>query len=120
MPRTLIAAVAVLLCSCNEIRYQSARLRANAPPLEIPKVASLPDHRVTYDCKDGEPFDALFPPGGKVAVITLGGEEFALPALAPIAGLRYGDGRYELYIKEDGVAQVTLEEKKIRVGCKQR
>ena len=69
MPRPLIAA-ALLLCGCNEIRYQASRLRANAPKLEVPKAASLPDRRATYECKDGEPFDVYFPPGGVGAVLS--------------------------------------------------
>ena len=121
MPRPLIiVAAALLACGCNEIRYQTARLRANSPKLEVPKVASLPDHRVTYECRDGEPFEVLFPPGGTVAVLTLGGDEIALGELSAIAGRRYGDGRYELYVKEDESVQVTLDEKRIRDGCKQR
>ena len=110
----------LLACGCNEIRYQTARLRANSPKLEVPKVASLPDRRVTYDCKNGEPFDVFFPPGGAGAVLSLGGDDFALRELTTIAGKRYGDGRYELYIKEDDSLYVTLEEKRIREGCKQR
>ena len=120
MPRTLIAVAALLSCGCNEIRYQTARLRANSPKLEIPKAASLPDRRVTYDCMNGEPFDVFFPPGGAGAVLSLGGDDFALRELTTIAGKRYGDGRYELYIKEDDSLYVTLEEKRIREGCKPR
>jgi membrane-bound inhibitor of C-type lysozyme len=117
VPRPLVLAAALLACGCNEIRYQTARLRANSPKLEVPKVASLPDRRVTYECKNGEPFTVLFPPGGAGAVMTLGGDDFALRDLTAIAGKRYGDNRYELYIKEDGSVYVTLEEKRIREGC---
>lgn len=120
VPRTLIIAFGVLLCGCNEIRYQASRLRANAPALEVPKVASLPDRRATYECKDGEPFDVYFPPGGVGAVLSLGGDDFALRDLEAVAGKRYGDDRYELYLKEDGTAYVTLEEKRIRDGCARR
>ena len=120
MPRPLIVVAVLLACGCNEIRYQTARLRANSPKLEIPKAASLPDRRVTYDCKNGEPFDVFFPPGGAGAVLSLGGDDFALRELTTVAGKRYGDGRYELYIKEDDSLYVTLEEKRIREGCKQR
>ncbi len=120
MPRTLIAAAALLACGCNEIRYQSARLRARAPKLELPKVASLPDRRATYDCKNGEPFDAYFPPGGAGVVLSLGGDDFALRELSTIAGKRYGDEHYELYLKEDGSAYVTLDEKPLRGGCRRR
>ena len=120
MPRTLIAVAALLACGCNEIRYQAARLRANSPKLEVPKAASLPDRRVTYDCKNGEPFDVFFPPGGAGAVLSLGGDDFALRELTTVAGKRYSDERYELYIKEDDSVYVTLDEKRIREGCKQR
>lgn len=119
MPRTLIIAAAILACGCNEIRYQTARLRANSPKLEVPKVAALPDRRVTYTCKNGEPFAVFFPPGGAGAVLSLGGDDFALRELTTIAGRRYGDGRYELYVNEDDSVYVTLEEKRIREGCKQ-
>jgi len=120
VPRTLIAAIAVLLSSCNEIRYQTARLRANSPALEVPKAAALPDRRATFECKDGEPFEVFFTPGGGGAVISLGGEEFALPELSAIAGRRYGDGRYELSFKETGVAALTFDDKLIRDRCKRR
>ncbi len=119
MPRPLIAA-AFLLCGCNEIRYQTARLRASTPKLEVPKVASLPDRRTTFDCKDGEPFDVFFTPGGDGAVLSLGGDDFALRELSAVAGKRFSDGRYELYLKEDGTVSVSLDEKRIREGCKQR
>jgi len=119
VPRPLIAA-ALLLCGCNEIRYQASRLRANAPALEVPRAASLPDRRATFGCKDGEPFDVYFPPGGVGAVLSLGGDDFALRDLEAVAGKRYGDDRYELYLKEDGTAYVTLEEKRIRDGCARR
>ncbi len=109
-----------MLAGCNEIRYQTARLRAASPPLEIPKVAELPDHRMTYDCKDGDSFDIYFPPGGNAAVLTLGGEDYALRQIATVAGKRFSDDRYELYMKEDGTSDLTLEEKKIRGGCKPR
>ena len=118
MPRPLIIAAALLACGCNEIRYQTARLRANSPPLEIPKEAELPDRRATYECKDGEPFDVYFPPGGVGAVLSLGGDDFALRELTTVAGKRYGEERYELYLKEDGTAYVTLDEKRIRDRCK--
>ena len=120
MPRPLILAAALLACGCNEIRYQTARLRANSPKLEVPKVASLPDRRTTYDCKDGEPFDVFFTPGGDGAVMSLGGDEFALRELTTVAGKRFGDGHYELYVKEDASVYVTVDEKRIRAGCKQR
>ena len=111
----------VLLGSgCNEIRYQTARLRANSPRLEIPKVAELPDHRVTYDCKEGEPFDIYFPPGGVGAVLSIGGDEFALREITTIAGKRYADEHFELYMKEDGSSDLTRDEKKIRAGCRPR
>lgn len=119
VPRPLIAA-ALLLCGCNEIRYQASRLRAKAPPLEVPRAASLPDRRATYECKDGEPFDVYFPPGGVGAVLSLGGDDFALRDLEAVAGKRYGDDRYELYLKEDGTAYVTFEEKRIRDRCARR
>lgn len=119
MPRLIIAA-ALLACGCNEIRYQTARLRASAPPLELPKVASLPDRRATYDCKDGEPFDVFFTPGGDGAVLSLGGDEFALRELSSDAGKRYGDDRYELRVKEDGTVSLTLDEKLLRGRCRRR
>jgi len=111
---------ALLVCGCNEIRYQTARLRASSPKLEVPKVASLPDRRTTYNCKDGEPFDVFFTPGGDGAVLSLGGDEFALRELPTVAGKRFGDDRYELYVKEDNVVYIALDEKRIRDGCKQR
>lgn len=117
MPRPLIVAAAFLACGCNEIRYQAARLRANAPKLEVPKAASLPDRRVTYECKDGEPFDVYFPPGGVGAVLSLGGDDFALRELSIPAGKRFGDGRYELHIQDDGSAYVTLDDKRLRDRC---
>jgi membrane-bound inhibitor of C-type lysozyme len=120
VPRTLIIGFAVLFTGCNEIRYQSARLRAKSPALEVPKAASLPDRRVTFECGDGEPFEVFFTPGGGAAVLSLGGDEFALPELSAIAGRRYGDGRYELSFKEDGVAAVTFDDKLIRGRCKRR
>jgi hypothetical protein len=120
VPRTLVLAAAILAGGCNEIRYQTARLRANTPKLEIPKVASLPDHRTTYDCKNGEPFDVFFTPGGDGAVLSLGGDEFALRELSTVAGKRFGDDRYELYVKEDDSVYISLDEKRIREGCKQR
>ena len=118
MPRTLIIGAALLACGCNEIRYQAARLRANSPKLEVPKAAALPDRRAAFECQDGEPFDVYFSPGGGGAVISLGGDEFALRELSAIAGRRYGDGRYELSFKEDGTASLTFEDKVIRGGCK--
>lgn len=108
----------MLACGCNEIRYQASRLRANSPKLEIPRAAALPDRRASFECADGEPFAVYFPPGGTGAVLSLGGDEFALRDLAAVAGRRYGDGRYELSFKEDGVAAVTLDEKVIRGRCK--
>jgi membrane-bound inhibitor of C-type lysozyme len=117
VPRPLIAVAALLACGCNEIRYQTARLRASSPKLEVPKAASLPDRRVTYECKNGEPFDVFFTPGGAGAVMSLGGDDFALRELSIAAGKRYGDDRYELHIKEDGSVYVTLDEKRIREGC---
>lgn len=120
MPRTLIAVAALLACGCNEIRYQTARLRANTPALEIPKAAELPDRRATYECRNGEPFDVFFSPGGGGAVLSLGGDDFALRDLTAVAGKRYGDERYELYLKEDGSADITLDEKRIREGCRRR
>lgn len=119
MPRLVIAA-ALLASGCNEIRYQSARLRASAPPLELPKVAELPDRRVPYECRNGEPFEVYFTPGGAGVVLSLGGEEYALRDLAASAGRRYGDGRYELYIDEDESTYVALDEKRIREGCRRR
>lgn len=117
MPRPLIAAAALLACGCNEIRYQTARLRANAPKLEVPKAASLPDRRVTYECKDGEPFAAYFTPGGAGAVLSLGGDEFPLRELSIPSGRRFGDGRYELHVAEDGTVHVTLDDKRLRDRC---
>ncbi len=110
----------MLLCSCNEIRYQTARLRKNAPKLEVPKVASLPDRRATFVCRDGEPFDVYFPPGGGGAVLSLGGDDFGLHDMEAIAGQRFGDGRYELVIREDGEAYVTSDEIRIRDRCKRQ
>jgi hypothetical protein len=120
VPRTLIAVAAILACGCNEIRYQTARLRANSPRLEVPKAASLPDRCVTYECKNGEPFAVFFPPGGAGAVLSLGGDDFALREMTTVAGKRFGDEHYELYLKEDGTVYITLEEKRIREGCTQR
>ena len=104
MPRTLVLAAALLAGGCNEIRYQAARLRAHTPPLEIPRVAALPDRRVTFDCKEGEPFDIYFPPGGVGAALTLGGEDYALREISTVAGKRYADEHYELYMKENGTS----------------
>ena len=120
VPRTLIIAFGVLLCACNEIRYQPARLRKNSPKLEVPKVASLPDRRVTFTCRDGEPFDVYFSPGGGGAVLSLGGDDFGLRDMEAIAGERFGDGRYELIIKEDGETYVAADEKRIRDRCKRQ
>ena len=117
MPRPLIFAAALLLGGCNEIRYQAARLRANSPKLEVPRAASLPDRRTTYECRNGEPFAVFFPPGGGGAVLSLGGDDFALRELETVAGKRYGDEHYELYLKEDGSVLVTLDEKRIREAC---
>lgn len=116
MPRPLALGLLLLLTGCNEVRYQYARMRAAAPPLETPKVASLPDHRTEYQCKDGEPFAVFFPPGGVGAVLSLGGDEYALREIPAGEGTRYGDGRYELYLK-DGIAVVSLDDKRIRAGC---
>ena len=120
VPRALILAAALLAGGCNEIRYQASRLRKAAPPLEVPKLASLPDRRATYDCKDGEPFDIYFPPGGVGAALTLGGEDYALREIETVAGKRFADEHFELYMKEDGSADLTLDEKKIRAGCRRR
>ena len=120
MPRPLIFAAALLACGCNEIRYQAARLRKAAPPLEVPHVAELPDHRVTYDCKSGEPFDIYFPPGGGGAALTLGGEDFALHQIETVAGKRFADEHYELYMKENGSTDLSFDEKKIRSDCRTR
>lgn len=120
MPRTLIFAAALLACGCNEIRYQASRLRKAAPPLEVPKLAALPDRRVTYDCKSGEPFDIYFSPGGTGAALTLGGEDYALRELETVAGKRFADEHYELYIKENGSADLSLDDKKVRADCRQR
>ena len=116
MPRSLIALAAALACGCNEIRYQASRI--DVPRLEIPKAASLPDRRATYECKDGEPFDLFLPPGGAGAVLSIGGDEFALRELETGAGKRYSDGRYELYMKEDGSADLAVDDKKLRTGCR--
>ena len=120
MPRLVIIAAALLAGGCNEIRYQASRLRAKAPPLEVPRAASLPDRRATYECKDGEPFDVYLPPGGAGAVLSLGGDDFALRELSIPAGRRFGDDRYELHLKEDGSAYVTLDDKRIRDRCAPR
>ena len=119
MPRPLATlAASLLVCGCNEIRYQASRI--DIPKLEVPKAAALPDRRTTYECRNGEPFDVYFPPGGTGTVLSLGGDDYALRELATVAGKRYGDERYELYLKEDGSAFVTLDEKRIREGCKRR
>lgn len=118
MPRLIVFAAALLACGCNEIRYQASRI--DKSKFSIQKPPSLPDRRAMYACKDGEPFAVLFPPGGTGTVLELGGEELALRDLATVAGKRYGDGRYELYIEEDGSAYVTFDEKRIRVGCSKR
>lgn len=121
MPRLIaVAAAAFLAAGCNEIRYQTARLRKAAPPLEVPKLAALPDHRVTYDCKIGEPFDVYFPPGGVGAALTLGGEDFALREIETVAGKRFADEHFELYMKENGSVDLTSDEKKIRSDCRVR
>jgi membrane-bound inhibitor of C-type lysozyme len=117
VPRALIAALCLAALGCNEIRYQAGRLRAAAPPLEVPKAAELPDRRLSYECKDGEPFSVYFPPGGAGAVLSLGGDEYALRDVPAAAGKRYGDEHYELYLK-DGVASVSLDDKRIRGGCR--
>lgn len=118
MPRSLIIAFGVLFTGCNEIRYQASRI--DKEKLGFQKSASIPDRRATFTCRDGEPFDVYFPPGGVGAVLSLGGDDFALRDLEAVAGKRYGDDRYELYLKEDGTAYVTLEEKRIRDGCARR
>ena len=82
------------------------------------KAASLPDRRVTYQCKDGEPFDVYFPPGGAGAVLSIGGDDFALREVSSEAGRRYGDDHYDLYFKDDGTAYLMLEDKRIRDRCK--
>jgi hypothetical protein len=121
VPRFIAVAAAALLASgCNDIRYQAARLRAKAPPLEVPKLAALPDRRAIYDCKDGEPFDVYFPAGGVGAALTIGGEDFALRAIETVVGKRFGDEHFELYMKEDGTADLTVDEKSIRSGCRRR
>jgi membrane-bound inhibitor of C-type lysozyme len=120
VPRPLAVAAALFACGCNEIRYQAARLRASSPKLEVPKVASLPNRRLTYTCGDGEPFDVFFPPGGAGAVLSLGGDDFALRETSTITGRRYEDGRYELYLKENGAVDLSLEDKRIRKDCKPR
>lgn len=117
MPRLVIAAV-LLLAGCNEIRYQSARLRAKAATVEAPHLAALPDHRVTFACKSGEPFDVYFPPGGVGAVLSFGGDDFSLRALETVAGRRFSDGALELYMKEDGTSDLLRDDKKIRTGCR--
>lgn len=116
--RALAAAAVLLAGGCNEIRYQAARLRASAPALEVPKAASLPDRRATYRCKDGEPFDIYFPPGGVGAVLSIGGEDFALREVSAESGKRFGDEHYDLYFKDDGAVFLTLDEKRVRDGCR--
>lgn len=118
MPRPLIAAAVLLLAGCNEIRYQTARLRAKAATVEAPKLAALPDHRTTYECRTGEPFDVYFPPGGVGAVLSIGGDDYSLRSLETVAGRRFSDGSLELYMKEDGSVDLSRDEKKIRTGCK--
>jgi len=117
VPRPLIVVAALIACGCNEIRYQSARLRANAPKLEVPKAASLPDRRTTYECKNGEPFDVFFTPGGAGAVLSLGGDDFALREVSIGEGKRFANDHYDLYIKQDGSVFVTLDEQRLREGC---
>ena len=73
-----------------------------------------------YDCKSGEPFDIYFPPGGVGAALTIGGEDFALREIETVAGKRFADEHFELYMKENGSADLTLDEKKIRSDCRQR
>ena len=118
MPRTLVLAAALLACGCAEIRYQASKI--DMPKLEVPKAASLPDRRATFECKNGEPFAVFFPPGGSGAVLSLGGDEFALRELPMVVGKHYGDGRYELFLQEDGKSYLTLDEKRLRDGCLQR
>lgn len=118
MPRTLALAALVLASGCNEIRYQTARLRAKAATVEAPKLAALPDHRTTYACKSGEPFDVYFPPGGVGAVLSFGGDDFSLRAIETVAGRRFTDGTLELYMKEDGSVDLSRDDKKIRTGCR--
>ena len=114
----LVFAALLLACGCGEIRYQTSRL--DLPKLEFPKPAALPDRRVSYECANAEPFDVFFPPGGAGAVLSLGGDDFALRELPGAAGRRFGDGRYELYLEEDGSADVALDEKRVRERCKPR
>ncbi|UPT74839.1 MAG: hypothetical protein M0D55_03745 [Elusimicrobiota bacterium] len=61
VPRTLALAALLLTAGCNEIRYQTAKLRAKASRVEAPKLAALPDHRTTYSCPSADPFDVYFP-----------------------------------------------------------
>ena len=117
MPRLIILAATLLACGCNEIRYQASRI--DLPPLEVPKAASLPDRRITYECKDGAPFDVFFPPGGVGAVLSLGGDDFALREMSITAGRRFGNGHYELFVKDNGSVYLLLDEKRIRDGCSQ-
>lgn len=116
MPRPLILLAVALACGCNEIRYQASRI--DLPPLELPKAASLPDRRVTYECETGEPFDVFFPPGGAGAFLSLGGDDFALREMSFVEGRRFGNGRYELFVKDDGSVYLLLDDKRIRDRCR--
>ena len=118
MPRSLIIAFGVLFTGCNEIRYQASRI--DKEKLGFQKSASIPDRRATFACRDGEPFDVYFPPGGAGAVLSMGGDDFALRDLEAVAGQRFGDGRYELVIKEDGDTYVAVDEKRVRDRCKRQ
>ncbi len=116
MPRALILAAALLGAGCNEIRYQVGRIKK--PKLEGP--ASLPDRRFTYECKNGEPFEAYFPPGGVGVVLSIGRDEHPLREVESAVGSkRYSDGNYELYLTDES-AYVTLDDKRIRDGCAPR
>ena len=120
MPRALILVVALLGAGCNEIRYQAGRLKRKASEVEAPKLAALPDRRYTYDCKNGEPFEAYFPPGGVGVVLSIGRDEHPLREVESAVGSkRYSDGNYELYLSDES-AYVTLDDKRIRDGCAPR
>jgi membrane-bound inhibitor of C-type lysozyme len=120
VPRALILAAALLGAGCNEIRYQTGRLRRKASEVEAPKLASLPDRRFTYDCKNGDPFEVYFPPGGAGVVLAMGGDDHPLREVESAVGSRrFSDGSYELYLKDES-AYVTLDDKRIRDGCAPR
>lgn len=109
-------AAALLGAGCGELRYQASRIKR--PKLEAP--ASLPDRRFTYDCKDGEPFEAYFPPGGAGIVLSIGRDDHPLRELeSGVGSRRYGDGRYELTVRGQS-AYLTLDDKRIRDGCAPR